>query len=63
MKTYTYKKQGDGRDSWICEEFSESGELIYREMIYEDPSKVNEIDIDSLTDEQLLKLKQRLSSL
>lgn len=61
MKTYTYKKQGDGRDSWICEEFSESGELIYREMVYEDTN--TEFDISKLTKEQQAKLKELLSML
>jgi len=63
-KNYTYKKQGDGRDSWTCEEF-ENGVLINKYMVYEDPFEakaidISNIDIDSLTDEQLLKLKTRL---
>ena len=60
---YTYKKQGDGRDSWTCEEF-ENGVLINKYMVYEDPNPkpidISGIDIDTLTDEQLLKLKTRL---
>lgn len=56
---YTYKKQGDGRDSWCCEEPNGN-----KYMVYEDPNPkpidISGIDIDTLTDEQLLKLKQRL---
>lgn len=63
-KVYTYKKQGDGRDSWRCEEF-EGNELVNVYMVYEDPNKpksidISGVDIGTLTDEQLLKLKQRL---
>ena len=63
-KNYTYKKQGDGRDSWTCEEF-ENGILTDKYMVYENPFEVkavniSNIDIDNLTDEQLLELKQRL---
>ena len=65
-KVYTYKKQGDGRDSWRCEEF-EDGKIVNIYMVYEDPSveKVDilKIDIDSLTDEQILKLKARFEAL
>lgn len=57
-KKYTYKKQGDGRDSWICEE-TENGELVNRYMVYEDPNK--EIDLSNLTSEQIQKLKEIIS--
>lgn len=58
----TYKQQGDGRDSWRIDEI-ENGEIITSYMVYEDPNNEPVINIDSLTDEQLLKLKQRLSLL
>ena len=35
-KKYTYLKQGDGSDAWICEEI-ENGELFNRYMVYELP--------------------------
>lgn len=65
--TYTYKKQGNGKDSWTCE-IKEGETLIDRYMVYEDPSAekkvdLSNIDIDSLTDEQILKLKARFSQL
>jgi len=36
---YTYKKQGDGRDSWTCEEPDGN-----RYMVYEDPTKVETLE-------------------
>ena len=65
-KNYTYKKQGDGRDSWLCEEKDEKGNIINKYMVYENPFlkiDLSNIDIDSLTDEQLLKLKERFFKL
>lgn len=63
-KTYTYLKQGDGKDSWICEDRDEKGLLIDRYMVYENPNEptVN-IDIAALSDEQILLLKQRFDAL
>lgn len=37
-KEYTYKLQGNGKDSWIVREFNEDNELINSYMIYEDPN-------------------------
>jgi hypothetical protein len=55
---YTYKRQGDGRDSWLVEELK--GETVVNKyMVYEDPTKDF---IDSLTEDQLLKLNERLNS-
>jgi len=61
-KIYTYKPQGDGRDSWVCEEV-ENGELINRYMVYEDPNKQVELDINLLADEQIRQLKARFDAL
>jgi hypothetical protein len=36
MMTFTYKQQGDGRDSWGVKEFKD-GELVNAFMIYEAP--------------------------
>jgi hypothetical protein len=36
---YTYKKQGDGRDSWRVEE--PNGEVY---MVYEDPTKLESLE-------------------
>lgn len=62
-KRYTYKKQGDGRDSWRCDEI-EDGVIVNSYMVFEDPNPkpidISGVDIDTLTDEQLLKLKTRL---
>lgn len=59
-KAYTYKKQGDGRDSWVCEEPNGN-----KYMVYDNPfnAKVDTLNIDSLTDEQILKLKARFEAL
>lgn len=38
MIEFTYKLQGDGRDSWGVKEFS-NGELVNAFMIYEEPVK------------------------
>jgi len=37
---YTYKLQGDERDSWIVEEF-DGDVMVNRYMIYENPIKLN----------------------
>jgi hypothetical protein len=39
MNTYTYKLQGDGRDSWICEEPDGN-----KYMVYDDPTKVETLE-------------------
>jgi hypothetical protein len=54
MNTYTYKLQGDGRDSWVVEEPDGN-----RYMVYEDPTK----DKLSLTDEQVTQLFQKFKEL
>ena len=54
MNKYTYKLQGDGRDSWVCEEPDGN-----RYMVYEDPTK----DQLSLTDEQVTQLFQKFKDL
>lgn len=38
MKSYKYKLQGDGRDSWICTETDYLGNLVDEYMVYEDPN-------------------------
>ena len=62
--TYTYKEQGDGRDSWICE-VTDKGELVDKYMVYEDPTKPKTTDIASLlktqTPEQLAEIKTLLA--
>lgn len=39
MNTYTYKLQGDGRDSWKVE--TPEGDIY---MVYEDPTKVESLE-------------------
>jgi hypothetical protein len=65
MIEYIYKRQGDGRDSWVAIETDDKGTVINKYMVYEDPYAVKKVDaslldIDSLTEEQILKLKERL---
>ena len=38
-KTYTYKLQGDGSDSWTVTEFNEFEEITSVYMVYEDPTQ------------------------
>ena len=37
VKEYTYKSQGDGRDSWVVVEKDDSGNIINKYMTYEKP--------------------------
>lgn len=37
-KTYTYKLQGDGTDSWTVTELNEFDEIVSVYMVYEDPT-------------------------
>jgi len=39
MNTYTYKLQGDGRDSWVVEEPDGN-----KYMVYEDPTKAETLE-------------------
>jgi len=55
MERYIYKKQGDGRDSWL--------DTTTGYMVYEFPDKpipISNVDITTLTDEQLIVLKKML---
>ena len=57
--TYTYKKQGDGRDSWVCTEPDGNKYMVYEDPFNPKKVDISNIDIDSLTDEQIQKLKAR----
>lgn len=52
MNKYTYKLQGDGRDSWRIEE--PNGEVY---MIYEDPTKVETLE------EKAIRLSNELQAI
>jgi hypothetical protein len=52
MNTYTYKLQGDGRDSWRVEE--PNGEVY---MVYEDPTKVETLE------EKAIRLSNELQAI
>lgn len=58
-----YKQQGNGKDSWCVKTF-DNGELISAEMVYENPNTkkidISKIDIDTLTNDELVKLANRL---
>lgn len=62
MNKYTYKLQGNGRDSWVCEEPDGNSYMVY-ENPFDKKVDISNIDIDSLTDEQILKLKSRFEAL
>ncbi|MDQ3047056.1 MAG: hypothetical protein M3R27_05860 [Bacteroidota bacterium] len=64
-KQIEYKKQGDGRDSWKISVF-EGEKLVSCEMVYEDPNQerktdLSNIDLASLTIDQLKQLKAALA--
>lgn len=65
-KTYRYKLQGDGRDSWICTERDDSGNLIDEYMVYQDPyapvqSPTRVLDFfASATPEEIAEIKRIL---
>lgn len=50
--TYTYKKQGDGRDSWLVEEPDGN-----RYMVYEDSTKVETLE------EKAIRLSSELNEI
>jgi len=52
MNIYTYKLQGDGRDSWTCEEPDGN-----RYMVYEDPTKVETLE------EKAIRLSNELNEI
>lgn len=66
MISYSYKKQGDGRDSWTVTETDDNGQLINRYMVYEDPTvkPVPNVDVikllQSLSPEEITQIKQIL---
>jgi hypothetical protein len=49
---YTYKKQGDGRDSWRVE--TPEGEIF---MVYEDPTKIETLE------EKAIRLSSELNEI
>jgi hypothetical protein len=59
----TYKKQGDGTDSWVVEYFL-NDELVHKEMLYKDPSKGDteqaEKVVDTITVELLISLWDKM---
>jgi hypothetical protein len=38
-KTYTYKLQGDGSDSWTVTEINQFDEIVSVYMVYQDPTQ------------------------
>lgn len=69
MKTYTYKKQGDGSDSWTCIETDDEGNVITKYMVYENPNAkpIPTVDVvgllRSLKPEELQEIKNILNGL
>jgi hypothetical protein len=69
-KVIIYKRQGDGKDSWFIHDLDENGKDIQSpELVFEDPAlppkkvKIDNIDIDSMTVEDLQKLANKLKPL
>ena len=65
VKEYTYKLQGDGRDSWTVVEKDDNGNIINKYMVYEKPEgfantieealEVKKDQIDSRTQELIFE--------
>lgn len=61
-----YKKQSNGLDSWMIKYVENGEEVKCREVVYEDPNtpakklKIDNIDIDSITKDDLQRLAQKL---
>lgn len=56
-KQYTYKKQGDGRDSWRCDVF-DGGENVGSYMVYENPDIIRKKEIEQIAEEKFDKALQ-----
>ena len=52
MNIYTYKKQGDGRDSWTCEEPNGN-----KYMVYENPHETETLE------EKAIRLSSELNEI
>ena len=57
---YTYKRQGNGRDSWVRTETNDNGDIIDKYMIYYNPHNTS-IDVvvgveHTLTNKDLIKI-------
>ena len=63
-KKYTYKLQGNGLDSWEVEEISNSGILISKYMIFDNPNSQPKVDltliINQATSEEIALIKTKL---
>jgi len=62
-----YKEQGDGADSWIVRrwETKKKKNLIFVEIVYTDPAieektNMSNVDLSTMTSEQLTQLKTAL---
>ena len=60
---YTYKKQGDGRDSWVCEEPNGNKYMVYENPLIENKTDISNNDINSLSNEQLILLANKIKNL
>lgn len=49
MKKYTYKKQGDGRDSWTCKVY-DGDTVIDSYMVYESPLEIKKKEVSDAFD-------------
>ena len=56
----TYKKQGDGRDSWIVEFNDRAPEIVYQDPTTPTNQDASNLDFTTLTARQILELKDIL---
>jgi hypothetical protein len=62
-KTYTYKLQGDGSDSWTVTEINEFEKIVSVYMVYENPTQVVGTALKavmSASPEELIEIKKIL---
>lgn len=64
-KEFTYKLQGDGRDSWEVREFDENDQMIAGYMVFEDPTvkPISSVDIAGLLNNLTTEEKQELATI
>lgn len=56
----TYKKQGNGQDSWIIMYDDKVPELVYEDPSIVKKNDMSNVDLSTMTKEQLTQLKQAL---
>jgi hypothetical protein len=56
----TYKKQGNGQDSWIINYDDKIPEIVFKDPTIEEKVNISNIDLTTLTSEHVAQLKAAL---